>query len=209
MFEKLARVRAASDAAEQGNRDLAGGAIVVVECRRQIGVGGIGEIDLDRSSADTRGGRVALDDEVVRHDDRRCDLPGGRSRSAPESSWASIGRVVRDRGRGAVLPLVAQNVEAGVLVGIELIAERILDGRGELDRVGSAQLLERKTDLELGRRLGGRVLVERRNREQAASTLSDQLTSVPFADRDVFKICKCQVPLAFSPIRLESKPCGW
>ena len=79
-----------------------------------------------------------------------------------------VGRRVLDRGRRAVLALVAQHGQARVLVGIELVAERVLDARAELDRVGSAQLLEREADLELGRGLGRVVFIERRDREYAA-----------------------------------------
>ena len=122
------------------------------EGRRQVGVGGIAEVDLDPQAADPRGGRVSLDEEIVGHGDRGGHL--ARSRPARRRDrLGQVAGVVTDGGRRAILTLAAEDVQTRVLIGVDRVAELVVDARAELERVGPAELLLREADLEVGRDL--------------------------------------------------------
>ena len=96
---------------------------VMGQGRRQIGIGGIGQVDLDLHAAGPRCRLVTLDDEVVGHGDRRGHLARGRAVGAG-MVWAGRSRC-SDGGRRAVLILTPQHGQARVLVGVERVAERV------------------------------------------------------------------------------------
>ena len=66
---------------------------------------------------------------------------------------------IQHRGCRTVLLLPSEHIEACGLRGIQPLAESIEDIGTELDRIGTAQLLNRETNLE-----GGRESVNRTNR---------------------------------------------
>ena len=133
--------------------------------RRQVGIGGIGQVDLDLHDAGPRCRLVTLDDEAVGHGDGRGHLARGRP-GRRRDGLGQVARGVVDGGRRAVLTLVPQHGKARVLVGVELVAEGVQDVRAKLDRVGAAELLEREADGEGGRDPAHRV--DRRDRPRSA-----------------------------------------